>query len=124
MTYTAEIETGHLDLRRKEFSRGDIGLRVRISAAGTPPWVAVFRGLATNGMNRLETWPDGDLLLAIANGYAYLLDAVKAQLEHELPTGSVSLVLRHETGLVVLGTYEALVAVASDGVRWTAHRLS
>ena len=69
--------------------------------------------------------PRGDDLLALAGGYAYLIDTLSPERCLHLPMRPVTQVLpAPATTLILLAGFHDILAVDVDGIRWRSARLS
>jgi hypothetical protein len=71
------------------------------------------------------TCPRADDLLAVAGGYAYLIDTLAPERCVHLPLRPVTQVLQApEAGLILLAGFHHVAAVGVDGLLWQSARLS
>ena len=71
------------------------------------------------------TCPRQDDVLAIAGGYAYLVDTQHPERCLHLPLRPVTSVLAApEDGLILLAGFHHVLALGADGIRWQSSRLS
>jgi hypothetical protein len=71
------------------------------------------------------TCPRADDLLAVAGGYAYLIDTLAPDTCLHLPLRPVTQVLPSPaSGLILLAGFHQVVAVDANGIRWQSARLS
>jgi hypothetical protein len=69
--------------------------------------------------------PRADDLLAVAGGYAYLIDTLAPERCVHLPLRPVTQVLQApEAGLILLAGFHHVAAVGADGLLWQSARLS
>jgi hypothetical protein len=69
--------------------------------------------------------PRADDLLAVAGGYAYLVDTLAPEHCLHLPMRPVTQVLAAPTaGLILLAGFHHVLAVDTNGIRWQSARLS
>jgi hypothetical protein len=69
--------------------------------------------------------PRADDLLAVAGGYAYLVDTLEPAKCLHLPLRPVASILAApEEGLLLLAGFHSMLAVGVDGVAWESERLS
>jgi len=69
--------------------------------------------------------PRADDLLAVAGGYAYLIDTIAPQTCLHLPLRPVTQILSSpETGLILLAGFHHVLAVDANGIRWQSARLT
>ena len=77
----------------------------------------------------LFTCPRADDLLAIAGGYAYLVDTLAPERCLHLPLRPVTKILSApdpdgQAGLILLAGFHNIIAIDSNGLRWQSARLS
>lgn len=71
------------------------------------------------------TCPRGDDLLALAGGYAYLIDTLAPQRSLHLPLRPVTALLPvPQEGVLLLAGFHHVSAIDNAGLRWTSARLS
>jgi hypothetical protein len=69
--------------------------------------------------------PRADELLAVAGGYAYLIDTLQPELCLHLPLRPVTQVLvAPDAGLILLAGFHTVAAIDDNGLRWESARLS
>lgn len=69
--------------------------------------------------------PRADDLLAVAGGYAYLVDTLKPETcVHLQLRPVVSILAAPEDGLLLLAGFHNIVAIGVDGIAWQSERLS
>jgi hypothetical protein len=69
--------------------------------------------------------PRADDLLALAGGYAYLVDTLSPERCQHLPLRPVAQILAAPTaGLILLAGFHHVLAVDAAGIRWQSARLS
>jgi hypothetical protein len=70
-------------------------------------------------------YPRADNLLALAGGYAYLIDTLAPETCLHLPLRPVTQVLSSpESGLILLAGFHHVLALDATGIRWQSARLS
>jgi hypothetical protein len=102
-------------------------LLVEVKPANSPNFLATcalgFRdpSLPTG----IHTCPRPDDLLAIAGGYAYLIDAQAPEQALFVPLRPVTQVLAApEAGLILLAGFHRVAAIGVQGLQWESERLS
>jgi hypothetical protein len=69
--------------------------------------------------------PCPDNLLALAGGYAYLIDTLAPDHSHHLPLRPVTQILPAPTAnLILLAGFHNVIAIDTNGLRWQSSRLS
>lgn len=73
--------------------------------------------------------PRADDLLAVAGGYAYLIDTLAPQHSQHLPLRPVTQILAapasgNQAGLILLAGFHTIIAIDTTGLLWTSARLS
>jgi len=79
--------------------------------------------MGSSETTQLETWEDDDMLLFVAKGYGHFVRADDPQHRVELPVFPVRNVIRHPSGVVVLGDFTHLCGLDGFGVAWVSPRL-
>jgi hypothetical protein len=98
-----------------------------VNPEGAPNFLATCAlGFADPSMpSGLWTCPRPQHMLAIAGGYAYLVDTTHpAECLHIALKPAVSVLPLPAEGLIVLAGFHHLVAIDATGVRWTTTRLT
>ena len=73
----------------------------------------------------IHTCPRPDDLLAVAGGYAYLIDTLNPTHSLHLPLRPVTQILSAPTaGLILLAGFHNVIAIDATGLRWQSARLS
>jgi hypothetical protein len=124
MTYGAQIIQDLPDLQQIAFPvpgrRGRDTVHVVVRPSDSEPWVGLFYSDGFSDVSDLQTWNDGLLLLVVARGYPHLVSAHDPSQRVEVPVFPVRHVLRHESGLVVLGDFVRICGVQGNGIRWVS----
>ena len=73
----------------------------------------------------IHTCPRPDDLLAVAGGYAYLINTQAPERALFVPLRPVTQVLAaEETGLILLAGFHRVAAIGAEGLQWESERLS
>ena len=106
-------------------ARGALLLQVKPAAGG------VFLATCALGFrdpslpSGVYACPRGDDMLAVAGGYAYLIDTLQPERCLHLPLRPVTQVLAApDEGLLLLAGFHHVAAVGSEGLLWQSGRLS
>lgn len=106
-------------------SRG--ALFVQVKPASAPPFLATCpRGFREPSLpSGVWSCPRAEDMLAVAGGYAYLVDTTAPENCVHLPMRPVTAVFAApEDGLLLLADFHTVMAVGAEGLRWTSRRLS
>lgn len=106
-------------------ARGALLLQVRPAAGGTFLATCAL-GFSDPRLSRdVFACPRADHLLALAGGYAYLVDTLVPEHSLHVPLKPVTAVLPAvSAGLLLLVGFHHIVALDAGGLRWTSARLS
>ncbi len=106
-------------------ARGAVRLEVKPASGGT------FLGICALGFrdpslpSGISACPRPDDLLAVAGGYAYLVDTLHPECCLHLPLRpAVAIMAAPKDGLLLLAGFHHVVAVGAEGLRWQSARLS
>ena len=115
----------HIPGEEDAMNRGALLLDVK--PAGAPNFLATcalgFRGLSLP--TGIFACPHPDCLLAVAGGYAYLIDTLAPEHCVHLPLRPVTQTLSAPSaGLILLAGFHNVLAIDANGLRWQSERLS
>jgi hypothetical protein len=119
----------HVPGEEDAMSRG--ALLLDIKPANAPNFLATCAlGFADPGLpTSIHACPRPDDLLAIAGGYAYLIDTLNPTHSLHLPLRPVTQILSapalgNQAGLILLAGFHHVIAIDANGLRWQSARLS
>ena len=115
----------HIPGEEDALSRG--ALLLDIKPANAPNFLATCAlGFTDPSLpTSIHACPRPDDLLAIAGGYAYLIDTLNPTHSLHLPLRPVTQILSAPTaGLILLAGFHNVIAIDATGLRWQSARLS
>jgi hypothetical protein len=106
-------------------ARGALLVNVKPAAGGTFLATCALGFRDPSLPSGIFSCPRADDLLAVAGGYAYLIDTLAPETCLHMPLRPVTQVLpAHEAGLILLAGFHTVAALDAKGMRWETARLS
>jgi hypothetical protein len=103
---------------------GKAALRVLVHPVESEPWLGVFGTRDTFKLTELVTWEEGPMFLAVVRGYPHFVSALDPLHRVESPVFPVRHLLRHESGVVVVGDLVRMCGLDGNGVLWVSPTLA